>query len=54
MLLSGGVYVPCIYFLAYQLKVTVDNSGLSCRLLGVNSDSDSCEPVWPSGKALGW
>ena len=54
MPLSGRVYVPCIYLHAYQLKVTVDDSGLSCRLSGVNSDSDSCEPVWPSGKALGW
>ena len=38
---SGGVYVPCIYLLAYHVKVTVDDSGLSCRLSGVNSDSDS-------------
>ena len=33
--------MPCVYLLAYQLKVAVDDSGLSCRLSGVNSDSDS-------------
>ena len=46
---------------SHSFRITCDNSAVSLltsdeqRYVKVtNNDNSSCEPVWPSGKALGW
>ena len=41
---EGGLY----------MSAAVDSCGSRHAYVKVASDRTACEPVWPSGKALGW